>query len=412
MEKTENILVLCVDRDNDLGKKAGVLGPVIGKDACIKAAAKLGLADPTDSDSNSIFGAVKKYEEVKKTVNAQVAILTGHGKTGFESDRKISQQLETVLDAFPATGFVLVTDGAEDDQVLPILQSRAPVISKETIIVSQASEVESTYYTIKRALQDPDFTRTFILVPGVVVLLGGILAFMNAEDLFLKSMFIVVGIYMILKATGLEHRIAGAVRSVTSSLSLQRVSFPFYLMTILLFIFGLWASLSDFSNLGSRTLIQRASDTVGQMLFFLALSSISFVIGKSVDAIQLRRGYYIRKYFLSGAAVLILWLILDSGRQVIAGNEYADLTWFGINVLLSFAFGVLAYKISQILDLGKKITKLLIGLPVYSKDGKWIGMVESVRQKESIEFKNKLTNKPMKIREGEFLLREGKIVLV
>src|SRR3989338_6583291 len=93
MEKTENLLVVCVDRDNDLGRKANIVGPVMGKSACIKAAAKLALADPTDSDSNSIFGAVKKYEEVKKSANAEVAILTGHGKTGFESDRKIAQQL-------------------------------------------------------------------------------------------------------------------------------------------------------------------------------------------------------------------------------------------------------------------------------------------------------------------------------
>ncbi|MBI4210647.1 MAG: DUF373 family protein [Candidatus Diapherotrites archaeon] len=411
MEKKESILVLCVDRDNDLGKKTGIPGPVIGKDACIKAAARLALADPTDSDSNSMFGAVRKYEEVKEYAAAEVAFLTGVGKTGFESDRKVSQQLDIVLEQFPATGIALVTDGAEDDEVIPILQGRAPIVSKETIIVSQASEVESTYYTIKHALQDPDFQRTFILVPGIVVLLWGILAFMNAQELFFRSFLVVVGAYLILKGTGIEERIAGAVSSVTSSISLQRVSFPFYLMTILFFMFGAYASFAEFS-IRDSSIVSRISESVGQMLLFLALTAISFVAGKSVDAIQLKRAYNIRKYFLSGSAVLILWFILDSARQVMVGKPYADITWFATNAIASFMLGLAAYKLSQALDLSKKITKLLIGLPVYAKDGRWIGLVESINAKESIEYKNRQTNKTAKLESGDFVFSEGRILIV
>ncbi|MEK6958297.1 MAG: DUF373 family protein [archaeon] len=408
MKENESILVLCVDRDNDLGKKAGIQGPIIGREKCLQAAAKLALSDPTESDANAIFGTVKKFDEAKQYSNAQIAVLTGHGKTGLESDRKINEQLDTVLEGFPATGIVLVTDGAEDDQVIPILQSRAPIISKELIIVKQASEVESTYYTIKQALNDPDFARTFILVPGVVILLWGILALLNSEKLFFQSMLLVVGAYLILKGTGLEQRIAGAISSVTKSLSLQRVSFPFYLMTILLFIIGIYASLQE---TGFGNSLGKLPIALSQLMFFLALTGISFVVAKSVDAIQLKKAYRIMRYFLSGAAVFILWFILDAGLKVLTGEPYADLTWFGINVLISFAFALVAYKISRVLDLGKKITKLLIGLPVYSKDGKWLGMVESINGRESIEYKNKNTNKTMKIKNGEFSFSEGKIVL-
>tara|TARA_Y100000310_G_scaffold345859_1_gene471617 strand:+ start:10513 stop:11748 length:1236 start_codon:yes stop_codon:yes gene_type:complete len=410
MVKNESLLVLCVDRDNDLGKKAGISGPIVGRTDCIKAAAKLAISDPTDSDSNSIFGAVKKFDEVKTHSNAQMAVLTGYGKTGFESDHRIIQQLDAVLDDFPATGVVLVTDGAEDDQVIPIIQGRAPIVSKETIIVKQASEVESTYYTIKQALKDPDFARTFILLPGIIVLLWGVLAFAGAEKLFFQSMLIVVGSYLILKGTGLEEKIAGAIYTVTKSMSLQRVSFPFYLMTILLFIIGSWAAFTEFNTLGS-SIFSRASGAVGQILLFLALSSISFLVGKSVDAIQLKKAFFIRKYFVTGAAVFILWFIMDATRQVIAGAPYADLAWFSSNVIASFVFGVITYKISQVLDLRKKITELLIDLPVYSKDGKWIGSVEAIKRKDSITYKNKKTNKVVQIKEGQFILSEGRVML-
>ena len=34
--KTSKLLVICVDRDDDIGKKAGVVTPVVGRNACIE----------------------------------------------------------------------------------------------------------------------------------------------------------------------------------------------------------------------------------------------------------------------------------------------------------------------------------------------------------------------------------------
>ena len=44
-------LVITIDRDNDLGVKAGIRGPVIGRKATLTAALKLGIADPEESDT-------------------------------------------------------------------------------------------------------------------------------------------------------------------------------------------------------------------------------------------------------------------------------------------------------------------------------------------------------------------------
>ncbi|MCH8973078.1 MAG: DUF373 family protein, partial [Thaumarchaeota archaeon] len=58
------LLVICVDRDNDVGEKTGISTPVVGRDACIEAAQRLALEDPEDADSNSIFSAIKTYEDL------------------------------------------------------------------------------------------------------------------------------------------------------------------------------------------------------------------------------------------------------------------------------------------------------------------------------------------------------------
>jgi len=58
------LLVICVDRDNDVGEKTGISTPVVGRDACIEAAQRLALEDPEDAVSNSIFSAIKTYEDL------------------------------------------------------------------------------------------------------------------------------------------------------------------------------------------------------------------------------------------------------------------------------------------------------------------------------------------------------------
>ena len=44
---TADTLILSVDRDDDVGYKAKVDTPVIGREACLEAAQKLGTAKPT-----------------------------------------------------------------------------------------------------------------------------------------------------------------------------------------------------------------------------------------------------------------------------------------------------------------------------------------------------------------------------
>ena len=72
------LVVICVDRDDDVGEKTGISTPVIGRDACIEAAQRLALEDPEDADSNSIFAAIKTYEDlISKGYQVEVATITG-----------------------------------------------------------------------------------------------------------------------------------------------------------------------------------------------------------------------------------------------------------------------------------------------------------------------------------------------
>ncbi|MCX8158251.1 MAG: DUF373 family protein [Candidatus Diapherotrites archaeon] len=407
----KNILIICVDRDDDLGKKADIEGPIVGRKENLNAAAKLALADPEESDANCIFGAIKKYDEIKKKYpNTEIVTLTGASKLGFDSDRKINSQLDEVLEKFKPDGFVLVTDGAEDDQVIPILQSRAPIISKETILVKQAKEVESTYYTIKEVLKDPEIARIVFLIPGIIILIWGVLYFLNSERFFYQAISFIVGIYLIMKGSGLEEIIASNIKNVVSSFSLQRVSFPFYIFSIALIIFLVYNTYFIIIKPPYSKIEDNLIYASEQSLLLLSISSISFIFGKAIDSVQLKKAIFLRTYFLYSTAIIILWYFLDGSVKVIAGEEYADLNWLMLRVIICFISSLLAFKISTWLDISKRVTKILVGLPVYDKEGRLIGKVEEIdKNKKIIKYLNYKTKEKIEIKEGLFILKKGKI---
>src|SRR4030042_5966013 len=113
-------LILNIDRDDDFGRKADIKSPVIGIRDNISAANKLGQADPEDSDLNAIFSAISIYNNfVKEKKDVEIATICGDINVGIKSDEIITEQLERVIKETKVDNVVLVTDGVEDEYVLP-----------------------------------------------------------------------------------------------------------------------------------------------------------------------------------------------------------------------------------------------------------------------------------------------------
>src|ERR671924_47853 len=122
------ILVLCVDRDDDIGSKGGIETPIVGRDLCIKAGTRLAIEDPEDPDANTIFGAVKMYEElISKGYESEVALVSGKFNRGIEADEKIGFEIQNILTSYKADGAGVVSDGEDDETVIPIIQAMVPI---------------------------------------------------------------------------------------------------------------------------------------------------------------------------------------------------------------------------------------------------------------------------------------------
>lgn len=201
--KTSRLLVICVDRDDDIGKKAGVVTPVVGRNACIEAAQRLALEDPEDADSNSIFAAVKTYEDlVSKGYQAQVIVVAGLEHKGIQADEKIVVQVKSVMEKYAANGAVIVSDGEDDETVIPIIQNVLPIVSVRRVVMRASRSVEYSYAVLGRYLKaiafDSKYSKFFLGVPGILLLIGGIATVLGlTREIFAILVSILGGAFLI-----------------------------------------------------------------------------------------------------------------------------------------------------------------------------------------------------------------------
>jgi putative membrane protein len=232
-------LVLSVDRDDDIGWKAKVESPAIGRAACLKAANTLALADPEDSDINAIFSAVKIYDELTaKGEEAAIAVVAGNHLHMIDGDRRIGTSLEQVIRETQATNCILVTDGAEDEYVIPIIQSRIPVSSIRRVIVNQMPNLEGTYYILKKFLDDPKISRMVFIPLGLAMLLYATAYLLDYPGVATIIVVGVIGGYLLYKGFGFDEIVHSIIDALRVSLSRGRFSFVTYTTTILLIVIG------------------------------------------------------------------------------------------------------------------------------------------------------------------------------
>jgi putative membrane protein len=216
------VLVLCIDRDDDIGSKGGIETPIVGRDACINAGTRLAIEDPEDADSNAIFGAVKTYEElVSKGYTAEVAVVAGKFNRGVEADEKISLEVKSILEKYHADGAVIVSDGEDDETVLPVIQSRVPVISVQRIIIRHSRSVEYSYAVLGRYLKmlvyDPQYSKFFLGVPGVLLAAGALAVIFDAAKWVTAILLAILGGAFIVRAFDIDKAVSSLGRLTPTS---------------------------------------------------------------------------------------------------------------------------------------------------------------------------------------------------
>lgn len=212
--KSERTLILCIDVDDDIGKKADFETPILSRNSNLEAATALALSDPEEADANAMFGAVKLYDHLMESYPDevyQVATIAGSSRGGIDADRKVVRELEGILESFKATSVILVTDGYADESVIPLIQSRVPITSIQHVVVKHSERIEETWAVIFRYLrqmvEDPYYSRVTLGVPGIMLIIVGILLVFNQLQNAGMILTFVMGFVLLIKGFGWEHKL-------------------------------------------------------------------------------------------------------------------------------------------------------------------------------------------------------------
>ena len=234
-------LVLCVDRANDIGRKTGITTPVAGWEAVRSLVTEVGLADPEDSSVNCILEALRVARSLRdEQEDTVVAVVSGAGDSIVGADRSVAAQLDTLVDEYAPDSAVVVIDSAQDERLLPVVESRLPVDSVDRVVVRQARDIESTYYLLKQFLADEEL-RTTVLVPlGVGLLLLPLLLIQFSPQIALAGLASLLGAVLLYKGLAIDELLSDAAERGRDALYSGQVSVVTYVVAAGLSLVGVF----------------------------------------------------------------------------------------------------------------------------------------------------------------------------
>lgn len=378
------ILVLCIDRDNDLYEKGKVHGPVIGREENLKAATTLALADPEDPDANTIFYAVKLYDQLTKDkTDVEVITLTGHKNVGYVSDREISRQLTRILNEFPADSCIFVSDGASDEEILPLIRSRIKIDAVKLVVMKQAKELEKTYFVILEKLKDPHYSRIVFGIPAIFLLLFAISSILGWE---IKFVGMLIGLYLLAKGFGVEDALINWFRDFR--FSLEKNTWIPYIPALVMLLLSVWMGQEGYTEALSLGLdqIKNAAYTFKAVIFPVSLALFFIFSGRCVDAYTEKKRFAITSYAKSLVAVLLTAMVLSVGAQWVLNIEppYVGFADFLFVMLYTTVLGYLGTTILQMIRKESLIGMKLDGKDVIADSGSFLGKVLGVDARNEI----------------------------
>jgi putative membrane protein len=289
-------LILCIDRDNDFGEKAGIISPIVGREANLEAANALLLKDAEDSDANALFAGISTLDSLRRSgEDVEIATICGDKFVGEKADDILTRQLEIVLNEVKADQVIVISDGAEDEFIIPIIQSRIKIRSIKRVVVRQQQNIESVYYIIIKALKEEKFLKKVLIPIGVAFLVLGItilfvlilrvylygIGSLDPSTTGFMTVVSAIGIYLLGKSYSAGKRIAKAVDSVAQEFLNTRITVFSFLIAMSILGYGIYLGYEV--TLVPGPPVMRIIQFIYRVVPFTIISIILFDMGRIVE---------------------------------------------------------------------------------------------------------------------------------
>ncbi|MBN1538505.1 MAG: DUF373 family protein [Candidatus Thermoplasmatota archaeon] len=304
-------LILCVDRDDDLGEKGKVTSPVIGRKNNLKALIALGIEDPEDSDANVMFMGLKlyrKYREMGREV--EIATICGDKMVGIQSDANLIRQFYGVIEQFTPDTVVLVSDGAEDEIILPLISQRVQIEHIARVVVKQQQNLESTYYIIMSAFKNPKIGKRIIVPIALMLIMWGILMILGKWEISIGLMITALATFLMVKALNIEDQVSKVFDDMRDALRTRRyLLFMGVFLTLVLVLTGF--VLSFLNARGEEEVPRFIFEFLDSAWIWIIMAALSYTLGSSLDT-YIRTNRFIRSTWVMLLSLAAIYFIAST----------------------------------------------------------------------------------------------------
>lgn len=243
-------LVVCIDRTGALTTSRD--SPVIGRSAVESLLLEAGLVDPEDSRVNCLLEALRVADETAADGgNPLVAVLSG-ADDQVRTDRAVARQMDALVEAYDPESAIVVVDSAQDERLVPIVESRLPIDAVDRVVVRQARDIESTYHLLKQFLADEELRRTVLVPIGAALVVFPVLMVVF-EDMTtaLGAIAGVVGAFLLYKGLNLEDQVKRATTAFREALYAGQVALVTYVVAAGLGLIAVFVGLSTVADVSA-----------------------------------------------------------------------------------------------------------------------------------------------------------------
>ncbi|WP_226040466.1 DUF373 family protein [Natrinema sp. DC36] len=278
-------LVVCLDRTDDVGRKTGLRSPVVGWEAVRALVTDVGLADPEDSGVNTLLESLRVAQDLRdENEEVVVAVVSGDRESMVSADRAVAEQLDDLIADYDPDSAVVVTDSADDERLIPIVESRVRVDSVDRVVVRQARDIESTYYLLKQFLADEELRQTVLVPIGLTLLVFPLLATTVGPAEGAAAITTVIGLFLLYKGFNVDEILARFAHQTRESLYSGQVSVVTYVVAAGLTFVGLFVGALGVSNLGDTPgVVIPATRFAFDSIPWLAMAALTASAGRLLD---------------------------------------------------------------------------------------------------------------------------------
>ncbi|MFC6717090.1 DUF373 family protein [Natrialbaceae archaeon GCM10025810] len=304
-------LVVCLDRTDDVGRRTGLRSPIVGWEAVRALVTDVGLADPEDSGVNTLLETLRVAQDLRdENEEAIVAVVSGDRESMVSADRAVARQLDDLIEEYDPDSAVVVIDSAEDERLVPVVESRVRVDSVDRVVVRQARDIESTYYLLKQFLADEELRQTILVPIGLTLLVFPVLATVTSPAEGAAAITTVIGLFLLYKGFNIDEIMTGVAHQARESLYSGQVSVVTYVVAAGLTLAGLFAGGLGVSNLeDTRSVFVPAMWFAFDSVPWLAVAALTASAGRLLDELIREdplRASYLNLPFISVAVGLVV----------------------------------------------------------------------------------------------------------